>query len=553
MKSKKMLAITLGHGSSVMWYDGVNKPIAYEEERFSKIKGDSNFPINALKEVEKLVGDSLNHSNLIVSHWYDIYNLEAIDKENQYCHGIIDELMIDYSMNLITNSDKFTHHDAHRASAYAFFRNNGGDISKDNHIVVADGFGNKKEVISVYKNNKLIFRSNDYKYSLGLMYQYATSFVGMKENQDEYKFLGYEALIRDNFDALTIRNLLSSAIRLADDMFFGMMDGRIGAFPLSTHFINTYELDQTKKHWNTIFDKTLKSHGIHQDGHFNRIIIGAFIQKIVEHFMERLVNHFQIKTFIGAGGVFYNVKLNNTILYDVDKISIMPLAGDLGCSIGFYENFIGTFEFHDIAYGYRNLIGLSEYNNGKDIVYTNDYEFFVATVQCYLDEGKIVNVVTGDMEFGPRALCNTSTIAVPSRENADYINRVNNRNEVMPFAPVVTRDKSIDLFGENEKIIGSDKYMIIARRYECNVDNIKGVAHNYPYFHGYSGRPQVVTQSHHMFDIVKEFDGILINTSFNTHGTPILFNSNDIITDFFKQKEMDGNKRIVLVIFDEKN
>ena len=69
---------------------------------------------------------------------------------------------------------------------------------------MSDGFGNKEEVLSLYEMNgsklEKILRIYGYEHSMGLMYQYATSFCGMKENEDEYKFLGYESHVGEVLD-----------------------------------------------------------------------------------------------------------------------------------------------------------------------------------------------------------------------------------------------------------------------------------------------------------------------------------------------------------------
>ncbi len=80
-------------------------------------------------------------------------------------------------------------------------------------FIVADGFGNQQEVISIYRKDaankqpKLIHRISGYQNSMGLMYQYATSYCGMKENQDEYKFLGYESMIMSVLNDAQLKEL----------------------------------------------------------------------------------------------------------------------------------------------------------------------------------------------------------------------------------------------------------------------------------------------------------------------------------------------------------
>jgi len=103
-----------------------------------------------------------------------------------------------YNFEVYTLNDKFTHHDAHAYSAYSFYKNHAefNDSDSKINILIADGFGNREEVISIYEVNEgkitKTKKIRDYHNSLGLMYQYATDFIGFKMNQDEYKLLGYE-------------------------------------------------------------------------------------------------------------------------------------------------------------------------------------------------------------------------------------------------------------------------------------------------------------------------------------------------------------------------
>jgi carbamoyltransferase len=162
------------------------------------------------------------------------------------------------------------------------------------------------------------------------------------------------------------------------------------------------------------------------------------------------------------------------------------------------------------------------------------------------------------MEFGPRALCNTSTLALPTAENVDIINQLNERNTVMPFAPVIL-EENLSMFEDSERIIGSLQYMIMTLDYKFDPSpELMGVMHKYPMMHTYSGRPQVIPMSSTkpIRDILiglKTYTQALINTSLNVHGRPIVYSLADAIDDFefnLKVAKEKGLKAPILVVGD---
>jgi carbamoyltransferase len=155
-----------------------------------------------------------------------------------------------------------------------------------------------------------------------------------------------------------------------------------------------------------------------------------------------------------------------------------------------------------------------------------------------------VNLVRGDMEFGPRALCHTSTIARPEPRIVNLINAMNDRNTVMPMAPVVNRKMYHALFEDTHKVWESHKHMVIAMEYaEYPYDWYSGVAHSYtnPYRH-HTGRPQVVDRSDTFMDaLLDEFGGVLINTSFNYHGRPIALGMDSVVSNHMAEHQHNSS------------
>lgn len=554
--------MTLGHNSSVIFYDCQHKPIGYEEERLSNIKSDSAYPLLSFEKVlSSLPKEQVKESNVFISHWFDTFDIEKFPTK-YFNHGHFNKIVKEYNLNVIPLSSQFTHHDAHAYSTLNFVENYEKKAPYPMYYIVADGFGNKQEALSIYKHmsNELVLLKRVYGYenSLGLLYQYATSYVGLKENQDEYKFLGYEVMIKycvtenqlrlldlfahDYASHYVQQNLLLSTFTEVE------YDG--------TNCINFESLFATKNKIHNDFDKLLRHIGfkpIDMKGTESlRVIIGYAVQKCLEETMTRILDFYKIENVGLSGGCFLNVKLNNVIHKKIrGKIAVNPLCGDQGAAIGLMRKYTNEqFWFADLCYGKRYF---TVQENEDNIIFCDNDKDFTSTVLSLLQEDKIVNIVRDDMEFGPRALCNTSTIANPTLANVHYINVVNNRSEVMPMAPVMLRNVANCFFSltDLDRVIGSDKFMIVTHNLKHNfVEENRGIAHRIPLIDFYTSRPQIIdNDSKNLINEIlwKSEQNCLINTSFNTHGRPILYDQESCIADFKKQRERDTNNRLYLV------
>jgi carbamoyltransferase len=278
-----------------------------------------------------------------------------------------------------------------------------------------------------------------------------------------------------------------------------------------------------------------------------------------------------MKHVVVSGGIFYNVKLNNSIVKKTDGLfSVVPIAGDQGCGIGMYEAFIGDFKFGDMKFGPRNTF--ADYEDkltpeestryGKYIKYFSPQHRseMLEYVAENLQGNKIVNIVFGKMEYGPRALCNTTTLALPYVENVDYINELNARDTVMPMAPVMPKSAAKVFYDTSvvKRIVGSDRYMILTYDYlEPDLDVFGGVCHKYPEKNTWSGRPQFVgDECPFMLDLFDRLDlqyPALINTSFNAHGRPIVHEWDSTFDSFSFEVERAlalGKEPPILVLSD---
>ena len=577
----------MGHNSSAIFVDnssfeetGKSSIIGYEEERLSRIKADSQFPIDAINEIKYNVGlNRMKDCEIRISHWF---NLTGAEIPNKYITLQDIKMLEEISTNIELVNKDFTHHDAHAHSAYEFrdyFKKQEGNIPV--YCIVADGFGNNEEVLSIYRRDtgkkpELIKRFYGYEKSLGLFYQYATSFVGMKENQDEYKFLGYEAHIHELLDDVEIGLLSEESDKIVEKFknMYSSDNAKMVFAGICGHEINYDKLAKTKEEWHKIFVDILAKINFNcADAYIARVAIAFVVQRTVEKFINCIVASFGIKYLCLAGGLFYNVKLNNSILTslaDVDgNLSIMPLAGDQGAAIGMYaaEEDTPQFPFRTLAIGTRRLYNIEKFADDENIFVeqvpqigdTESIKCSVSEIADYIANGRIVNIVYGNMEFGPRALCNTSSVFLPNAKLTAENNINNKRNDVMPCAPVCTPFAAANLFDKDEleRVIGSLNFMICTLHYTKPHSNMyDGVMHNETLSTKYTGRPQIVQVDSFMHKLLSRVQNItdmkcLVNTSFNNHGNPIVFDTADIISNHKMQCERaiaNGTKKPILYI-----
>jgi len=547
----KSLLLSLGHGSSAVYLENGEVVCGYEEERLTRVKSDSRFPINAITKITDQ--HDLDGCEIYISHWF-IFG-ELPDVPNKY----YDPLWIARTFPdspIYSVSTEFTHHDAHAYSALAFT-----DLDEftqhDTLVIVADGFGTMGETMSIYTLldglPELHHRTFGFSSSLGLMYQYATSYLGMKENQDEYKLLGYESQIDTLCATKDLKTDFIHSFALAE-VKRQMKD--ISKYDTNERFdpiCNVDALPALKLKYRDHFDTLLKHLNCDFTDEEKRIVIAYYVQMRLEMSFEAIIKAYGVNNLILSGGVFMNVKLNNSIVQQVKgKVSILPICGDQGAPIGLYDYVNNDFKWpYNLCWGTRSLFtGVMDNRMYSVDSESMAYQFMVDS----LNRNKIVNLVRGDMEFGSRALCNTSTIALPTKENVEYINTLNNRSTVMPMAPVIHEDHMDDFFDISYKRVHKSLgYMICTTMFKVMSDFIRGVAHNVPFSNEFTGRPQVVSDSSNplMAKLCKRFNGPLINTSFNVHGEPIVYSMSDVKSNHAYQVSRDTENRVVTIIVEK--
>ena len=267
---------------------------------------------------------------------------------------------------------------------------------------------------------------------------------------------------------------------------------------------------------------------------------GAFmVQMLSEQYILGLVDWIKQKNPSSrnlslAGGLFSNVKINQRIneYSQFEEIFIAPGMGDGGLALGAAlskANELGEFfpqKVENVFWGMPTDLGKSP----ADLI-SNKYSPQV--VAQILSEGRVVGVFSNRREWGPRALGATSILYDPSDKNSQsYINSRLNRNEEMPFAPIVLDGYESELFHCYKSKYASKFMTICYDVKEQWVEKIPGVINTYDK----TSRIQIVDYLNEPFySILEEFFQItsipvLMNTSFNVHGEPII---NDV-EDAFK-------------------
>lgn len=570
----KNLLLTLGHNSSAILVEDDKVICGYENERLSKVKSDSAFPSLAIMEClnnKDVYVDKLDA--IYISYWndsFDIFDDASIYVDKHIDRKFLNTLCKHYGCKIKYLSEDFTHHDAHAYAALNFFENHATDEDKmkNFHVIVSDGFGNKEEVTTVYVKDgdklKVIDKYHDYFNSVGLMYQYATTFCGLKENEDEYKFLGYESHIKEVLNDSDIEKLYAYTDEFIK-VFYRKANTAAKNIEEHDEYINVSKLIAVKEWWANEFDAMLKAINFDKTQHSVeelRSVVGAFIQHIIEQFIGLIISRHSIENVILSGGIFYNVKLNNFIMNKISgKICVYPLAGDQGAALGIYRKNYGKFDFKSLLIGKRSLkltdgiLNEIKSKKIKNFEYYEDQSSFRKRIVELLAQDSIVNVLTDNLEFGPRALGSTTTLALPTKKNVSYINKLNHRDDAMPMAPQILESKAKMYFGDQvDRIIGSNYYMIITMDQLTTPDeSYIGISHKYPLKDVYSSRCQIIPDSSDQYirsvlESLTKITHFVINTSCNEHGKPILMTLKDGLTNHINTSMNDDENRSYTLI-----
>ena len=551
---------------------------AAQEERFTRKKHDPGFPEHAIRYCLEEAGIGLDRVDHVVFFEKPFVKFErlletylAIAPRGFSSFRAAMPVWVKQKLfqkpNLVKALEQFSesgeiearllfaeHHQSHAASAFY-------PSPFDEAVVLTmDGVGEWATTsVSIGRGNTLEpLREIHWPHSLGLLYSAFTYYTGFRVNSGEYKIMGlapygeprYAGLIRDHL------------IDIKDD----------GSFWLDQNYFNyTGGLTMTSPRFHELFGGEPRDPGTLVTQ--REMDLAASVQLITEEVVLRMARDLSKTTGIAnlclAGGVALNCVANGKLLRDgsFKRIWVQPAAGDAGGALGaafaaLYDHLgakrkpNGKLDAMSGAY-----LGPSFSNKeierrlklaGAKYAVLNEAELIARTVKA-LDEGKAVGWFSGRMEFGPRALGNRSILGDPRNPNMQKtLNlRIKYRESFRPFAPSVLREDVADYFEldadspymllvadvrkkRRRKISAKDNALFGIDKLNVPRSDIPAVTHV-----DYSARIQTVHRQtnpryHALLRAFKQRTGcpVLVNTSFNVRGEPIVCTPQDAFRCF---------------------
>ena len=556
------------HDSAAALIENGNIIAAAQEERFTRKKHDSSFPINAINFVLNFNKIKLSEIDSVVFYEKPFLKFERLIetyvafapkgfksfskampiwlKEKLFQKKLLlDELKkIDKNFDNAAKLFFSEHHMSHAASAFY------PSPFKDAIILTADGVGEwATTTVAIGIDNKIeIKKEIHFPHSLGLLYSAFTYYVGFRVNSGEYKLMGLAPYGEPKYKDLILENLVD----VKDD----------GSFNLDQQYFNyATGLTMTNKKFSKLFGRNPRSPEKDEIEQFH-MDIAASIQLVTEEIMIKLVSNlkdeYKIKNLCLAGGVALNCVANGKILKKniFENIWIQPAAGDAGGALGsiltFWHNeknnkrveplndkmqgsFLGPeFSQKDIEKE------LNELEADFEIL---DKELIIEKTAKCLSDGDAVGWFQGRMEFGPRALGGRSILGDPRsptmQKNLNL--KVKFRESFRPFAPSVLKedvDKWFNIDCESPYMLlvanikdelkinmtAKENFLFGIEKLNIPRSRIPAVTHV-----DYSSRVQTVQEdtNERYYSLIKKFKektgcSVLVNTSFNVRGEPIV-------------------------------
>ena len=516
-----------------------------EEERFTRKKHDSSFPINAINYCLKNQGITINDVDYVGFYEKPLLKFERVLHQHLEMFPLSLKTFLSSIpswmnqklrvMRTIRKELKYKkdvlfieHHLAHAASSFLV------SPFKKSAILTVDGVGEwTTTAYGIGKDSDItLMKQIKFPHSIGLLYSAITAYLGFSVNNSEYKVMGLAPYGDMNKKTNPYYKKLQRIIDIKED----------GSYRLDMSYFSFHYADRMpskklcKLLRGPISKRDSKMNQRHKD-------IAAAVQLVTEDILTKMLNHVynvtKCENIVMAGGVALNSVYNGKILRNspFKNIWIQPNASDGGTSIGvavyIYNTILGKKRDYILKDAYlgpsftnkqiknfldKNKINYSEFKNEKELIGKTAKLIFDNNVVGWFQYG---------MEWGPRALGARSILANPCNPNAQELlnTKVKHREKFRPFAPVVCKDDALKYFNCDKQLPEPTDFMLmvypIFKEWRNKIPSVTHVDG--------SGRLQTIRreQNHLCYDLIKEFGKlsktqVLINTSFNIRGEPIV-------------------------------
>ena len=538
---------------------------AAQEERFTRIKQDSEYPSNAVNYCLKEAGISPEDLDGVVYYEKPFIKFERIlETAMAYVpfsmKSFINAMPVWMNKKLFipreidNHFDKrlkcpiyFTsHHESHCASA--FF----ASPFEEAAILCLDGVGEWDTTTwAIGRGNRIEIKEKiEFPHSLGLLYSAFTGFLGFKVNSGEYKVMGLAPYGEPIYKDLILENLID----VKEDGSFWLNQEYFGYCTTDYMFNKKFEklFNRPARKPETILTQ-------------NDMDIAASLQTVTEEIILKLADYVYkqtgMKNLCLAGGCALNCVSNGNILKNgqFENIWIQPAAGDAGGALGaaltIYYQFLDNHRKINLPdaqkgsllgpkYTEEEIIETLKKFDAKYIKYDSEEEV-CSVIAKYISEGKSIGHFAGRMEFGPRALGNRSILADSrNREMQKNLNlAIKKRESFRPFAPSCLEEDVEEFF--DIKHGKKSPYMLLTQPVSDKIktelteeekdykgiDKLKACRSKLPAIThvNYSARIQTVSKeiNPRYWNIINEFKkltacSVIVNTSFNIRGEPIV-------------------------------
>ena len=541
------------HDSSACIIQDGNIIAAAQEERFSRIKHDSSYPHQAIEYCLQEAGNpkidkTVFYENPILKYDRVQKNLYSFPQTYSKFKTALDAQK--KRINETSHMEYVDHHISHAASAFY------PSPFEDAVIVTIDGVGewNTTTICNGVKNKIHKITSLDYPNSLGLLYSAFTYFCGFKVNNGEYKLMGLAPYGKPTYYDKIVNNLID----IKSD----------GSFALNLDYFGFHNSDVIiNKKFEKLFGLPKRSEDSDITKEYTNI--AASIQMVTEKIVFNICKYAQTITgqpnLCLAGGVALNCvsngKLQKSELFK--NIWIQPASGDAGGALGaalhyyYSKGHKRIISNNTMQSGY---LGPSYDNEVLDFLKTNNISYSklsIPKVAGYLANEKVVGWYQGRMEFGPRALGHRSILgdARSSKMQSIMNLKIKFRESFRPFAPIVLKEDCKNYFDldtespymllvskVSKKILKQNKKpstFDVIKHVNIERSSLPAITHV-----DNSARVQTVDKNNDkLYSLLKSFKkktdtGVLINTSFNVRGEPIVCTPADAY-NCFKNSGMD--------------